>query len=112
MYSIEALILGESAPIRRMRSLIARIAPTSLPVLVQGPSGSGKEFVASALHAASARSGRFIALNVWSASTDAGMRFRVLRWDSTGFSGSWENVGIALADTPGLGGHFCARRVP
>ena len=41
-----------------------KIAPLSLPVLLQGPTGSGKELVARALHAGSGRSGRFVAFNV------------------------------------------------
>ena len=41
----------------------ARLAPQSLPVLVQGETGAGKEFLARALHAASGREGAFIAIN-------------------------------------------------
>jgi two-component system NtrC family response regulator len=58
------MIIGMSAPVRRVRSLIRRVAPTSLPVLVLGPTGSGKELVAAALHAGSGRSGAFVAQNV------------------------------------------------
>jgi DNA-binding NtrC family response regulator len=61
---VEELILGDSPAIRRMRGLIARLAPTSLPVLIEGPTGSGKELVAYALHAASGRQGRLVAFNV------------------------------------------------
>jgi DNA-binding NtrC family response regulator len=57
-------IIGESPAIRRVRELILRIAPTSLPVLIQGPTGSGKELVAEALHRASGRSGAFVPFNV------------------------------------------------
>jgi two-component system NtrC family response regulator len=57
-------IVGESAAVRRLRTLIAVAAPTQLPVLVQGPTGAGKELVAAALHAASGRRGRFVPFNV------------------------------------------------
>jgi two-component system response regulator AtoC len=57
-------LIGESPPIRRLRALIAKVAPTDLPVLVQGPTGSGKELVASAIHAASGRAGPLVAFNV------------------------------------------------
>ena len=57
-------IVGESAPIRALRALIARIAPTRLPVLIEGPTGSGKELVAAQLHRASGRTGSLVAFNV------------------------------------------------
>jgi len=48
-------IIGESAPVRRLRESIARVAPTDSTVLIQGETGTGKELVARAIHAASAR---------------------------------------------------------
>jgi DNA-binding NtrC family response regulator len=60
---LQALI-GESSPMRRLREVIAIVAPTRLSVLVQGPTGSGKELVAAALHAESRRAGNFVAFNV------------------------------------------------
>jgi DNA-binding NtrC family response regulator len=43
---------------------VARVAPSSVPVLILGESGTGKELVARAIHAASARaSGPFVAVN-------------------------------------------------
>jgi len=42
----------------------SRVAHSTLPILIQGPTGSGKECLARGLHAASPRSGRaFIAVN-------------------------------------------------
>lgn len=61
---LSQFIIGDSPAIRRVRDLILRIAPTSLPVLIQGPTGSGKELVAEALHRASGRSGAFVPFNV------------------------------------------------
>lgn len=57
-------IIGDSPPMRELRALILRVARARLPVLVDGPTGSGKELVAQALHAASKRTGRFVAFNV------------------------------------------------
>lgn len=57
-------MIGESAPVRELRALIMRVAPLNLPVLIQGPTGSGKELVAQALHAASGRPGRCVACNI------------------------------------------------
>ena len=49
------LLLGVSAGMATLRALIDQFADTPFPVLVEGESGSGKELVAQALHAASAR---------------------------------------------------------
>lgn len=51
-------IVGSSPAIEKLVSQILRIAPTTLPVLIEGESGTGKELVAMALHAASPRHGR------------------------------------------------------
>jgi DNA-binding NtrC family response regulator len=57
-------ILGDSDAMDALRQLIARVAPTPSTVLVQGPTGSGKELVARSLHAQSPRQQRpFIAIN-------------------------------------------------
>lgn len=49
---------------RELRSAIARLAPTDATILIHGPSGSGKENAARAIHARSQRAaGRFEAVN-------------------------------------------------
>jgi DNA-binding NtrC family response regulator len=55
---IEARILGDSQPIRGLRELIERVAPSGASVLVLGESGTGKELVARAIHALSPRAER------------------------------------------------------
>jgi DNA-binding NtrC family response regulator len=49
---------------RRLRERVLRLSPSHLPVLLQGPSGSGKELVARALHLFSGRKGEFVGFNV------------------------------------------------
>jgi two-component system response regulator PilR (NtrC family) len=57
------LILGESTPIREIRALVGKVAPTRTTVLVEGESGTGKELVARMLHLRSGRAGAFVAMN-------------------------------------------------
>ena len=57
-------IIGSSASIDRMRTMIQRIAPTDITALLLGESGTGKEVTAKAIHQVSNRSkGPFIAIN-------------------------------------------------
>ncbi len=62
-YTFEAMI-GESAELRRVQQLARQVAPTDSTVLLEGPTGSGKELFAQALHQASARKSKaFVAVN-------------------------------------------------
>ena len=57
-------MVGESPAIQRVRDLIARVGPTDSRVLIVGESGVGKELVAVAIHAGSARRDRaFVRVN-------------------------------------------------
>jgi len=48
-------LIGSSPSIMAQRELITRIAPTQVAVFIQGPSGTGKEIIATALHQLSDR---------------------------------------------------------
>jgi len=54
----EDRIVGASAATQRVTDQAAAAARSALPVLVTGPSGAGKRFVARAVHAWSERAGR------------------------------------------------------
>jgi DNA-binding NtrC family response regulator len=57
-------LVGRSAPMQRVFSLIRQVAPTTASVLISGESGTGKELCANAIHRLSQRApGRFVALN-------------------------------------------------
>ena len=57
-------IVGDSPGIRRVLEGVAKVAPSRTLVLVEGETGTGKELVARAIHAASPRRERlFVALN-------------------------------------------------
>lgn len=49
-------IIGESVEIKEIVDVIAQVAPTDITILITGESGSGKEVIAKAIHAASNRS--------------------------------------------------------
>lgn len=62
--TLAGLLLGESRLMKDLRDSIAKLAPSRLPVLIEGPTGAGKELVAEALHLASGRRGAFVPVNV------------------------------------------------
>lgn len=49
-------MIGKSAPIKRVKGLIEKVAPTSARVLITGSNGTGKELVARSLYQLSDRS--------------------------------------------------------
>jgi len=62
---------GESAAMQRLYGLIRKVAPSNANVLIEGPSGTGKELVARAVHALSGRAqGPFIAVECSALSKD------------------------------------------
>ncbi len=57
-------LIGSSPAMHQLRQTIERVAPTNSRVMIMGPSGSGKELVARAIHAQSNRAGGpFVTVN-------------------------------------------------
>ncbi|SMH48158.1 sigma-54-dependent transcriptional regulator [Mesorhizobium australicum] len=57
-------LIGTSTAMNQLRQTIERVAPTNSRVMIIGPSGSGKEMVARAIHAHSTRAGApFVSVN-------------------------------------------------
>ncbi|HWE44737.1 MAG TPA: sigma-54 dependent transcriptional regulator [Caulobacteraceae bacterium] len=57
-------LVGDSAPMRLVKTLGQRAATSTIPVLILGDSGVGKEVIARAIHGASDRAGKpFVAVN-------------------------------------------------
>jgi len=56
-------LVGESPALEALRQLIARVGPSDTAILITGETGTGKERVARALHLASGRKGRLVAVN-------------------------------------------------
>ena len=55
--------LGSSRAMKGLREQIGRLGPVPEPVLITGPTGSGKELMAKGLHITSGRPGAFVAVN-------------------------------------------------
>ncbi|MEW6368623.1 MAG: sigma 54-interacting transcriptional regulator [Acidobacteriota bacterium] len=62
--TIEHNMVGDSAPMREVYSVIARVSATDSTVLIRGESGTGKELAARAIHQNSPRAEKpFVAVN-------------------------------------------------
>jgi two-component system NtrC family response regulator len=88
-------LVGQSATLNGLRAMVRRVGPTQVSVLVLGPTGTGKELVARALHACSRRAdGPFVAIHCGALSAELleSELFGHLRGSFTG----------AYRDQPGL----------
>ncbi|NQZ00076.1 MAG: sigma-54-dependent Fis family transcriptional regulator, partial [Bdellovibrionales bacterium] len=57
-------LIGDSDPMKKLKQMISRVAPTESWVLIQGSNGTGKELVAQNIHYLSPRAARpFVEIN-------------------------------------------------
>jgi DNA-binding NtrC family response regulator len=57
-------LIGSTPPMLEVKSMLERVAPLDISVLIQGETGTGKEVAARLIHEASKRAaGRFMAIN-------------------------------------------------
>ena len=63
MSRIDEKIIGGSEAASNLKQMISLVAPSDSAVIINGPTGAGKELVAEALHDESRRKGKFIAVN-------------------------------------------------
>jgi transcriptional regulator with PAS, ATPase and Fis domain len=69
--------------------LVEKAAPTECTVILVGETGTGKEYVAKALHAWSKRPGRYVGLNCWELRGDPGLaRAKLFGVESGAFAGA------------------------
>jgi len=59
----ERRFLGQSPGVVALYAMLERIAPRDIPVLLGGPTGTGKEVLAQELHRLSRRPGAFVPIN-------------------------------------------------
>ncbi|MCB1381869.1 MAG: sigma-54-dependent Fis family transcriptional regulator [Notoacmeibacter sp.] len=77
-------LVGGSAAMLQLRQTIEKVGPTNSRVMIIGPSGSGKEAVARAIHAQSARAGGpFVTINA-AAITPERMEIELFGTESNG----------------------------
>ncbi|HZY02635.1 MAG TPA: sigma-54 dependent transcriptional regulator [Anaeromyxobacteraceae bacterium] len=63
-FSLQGMV-GESAAMKAVLQVAERIAPSEVPVLIEGESGTGKDLLARAIHALSQRAtGPYLAINM------------------------------------------------
>jgi DNA-binding NtrC family response regulator len=63
-WSEELALIGDSGPMKELKRLVERAAPSDVPILIQGENGTGKELAARAIHDLSPRRAQgFVTLN-------------------------------------------------
>lgn len=94
------MIVGVSQCLERARALSAMSAPTIRPVLLIGPTGTGKELFAREIHRLSGRNGRFLDVNCAAIPRELfeGQFFGHRRG---AFTGAVDFVGLAESSTGG-----------
>ncbi|WP_234050850.1 MULTISPECIES: sigma 54-interacting transcriptional regulator [unclassified Xanthobacter] len=88
-------VIGESASFQVALALLRRAAPATVPVLLLGETGTGKEVFAKMLHAASTRSGRPFVVQNCAALPEHLLESELFGYRRGAFTG-------ASADRPGL----------
>ncbi len=98
-------IVGQSPPIQKLKSTIAKVAKVDFSLLITGESGSGKELVAKAVHLLSPRAGKpFVSVNS-AAIPEQLLEAELFGYRKGAFTGATENR-IGLIETADQGTLF------
>ncbi len=90
--------IGESNPMKKLKSKIIKVAPGQSTVLIQGESGTGKELVARAIHEHSLRKGKaFVPINC-GAIPESLMESELFGYVGGAFSGADKNGRAGLLE--------------
>ena len=94
-------LVGSSAAMQQIFSLIRQVAPTSAPVLICGESGTGKELVAREIHKCSPRSdGPFVAINA-AALPETLVESELFGHEKGAFTGAMERSAVCFEQAHG-----------
>ncbi|MGC2697690.1 MAG: sigma 54-interacting transcriptional regulator [Candidatus Angelobacter sp.] len=96
----ESVIFGTSEAMKKVQRDLSMIASADVPVLIQGPSGTGKEIIAKLIHRASSLSkGPYVKVNC-PAIPDALLESELFGYEKGAFTGAYNSKPglIALAD--------------
>ena len=84
-------LMGSSPALEQIRYLIQKVAPTDVPVLITGESGTGKDVIAHTIHAQSARSGKPLIVKNCATLQEALARSELFGHTRGSFTGATEN---------------------
>src|SRR4029077_18042858 len=88
MHGEERELIGSSSAMAAVRDYVQKVAQSDASVLISGPTGTGKELVAAAIHQASRRqSSPFISVNC-AAIPDALLESELFGYERGAFTGA------------------------
>ena len=93
--SYDDALIGASRPMRKLYTLLDKVAPARSTILIQGENGTGKELVARAIHRGSPRAARPFVVQNCSAFNDNLLASELFGHRKGAFTG-------AISDKPGL----------
>jgi DNA-binding NtrC family response regulator len=84
-------MVGSSAAMQSVYHMVRRLAPRDTTVLITGPTGSGKELIARALHELSPRSARSFAVVNCAAIPETLLEAELFGYSRGAFTGAWQS---------------------
>jgi two-component system response regulator AtoC len=86
----EDMLVGTNAAMRRLCSLLSKVAASDVPIIIQGETGTGKEVLARKIHALSERADKpFIKLNCAAVPSDL-MESEMFGYERGAFTGAFQ----------------------
>ncbi|MFO7652913.1 MAG: sigma-54 dependent transcriptional regulator [Candidatus Krumholzibacteriia bacterium] len=93
--------VGDAPSVRQLLARLRQVAPTTATVLITGPSGSGKELLARALHELSPRAGRKLVTVNCTAIPETVLESELFGHVRGAFTGAWKDSSGLAAEADG-----------